>query len=128
MMKNELLELVVLLINSGEIEYTDRTKNTYLFKNDKYRVCLNLIMESISIEYLNNTLAYLDKNNIDSGHGIFKIDDYYEIYDIMLSVVMDKEELDRLSKLMMTFANKDDFETASKIRDIISYINNVIKL
>lgn len=123
---NYYIEEVYNKLRWGDIEYKGRVGNSHYFCNDQQEVCYSILMESISIaEFTNNGkewVLYLDKNNVDKG--IVEYNEYLfnSFLELIIEMSIDESEIERMNNELENYIQREQFESASKQRDVINNI------
>jgi len=115
-------------IRWGDIVYKGRTGNSYYLCSDKQEVCYSILLESISVAEFNNNgkkwILYLDKSNLN--HSEFDEYLFNSIFEIIIEIIATEKEVDRLESEMRSNVLSENFETASKYRDVINNIKLIL--
>lgn len=131
MSPNSFLDSIYFQFQNGLIKYESRKGNNYFFYDDSnLEVCYNVLLESISIAKLSQdgkkALMYLDKNNIDNNFTNFDPYTFYSVLEIILEMVMDSVELQRLDDSLESLSQQEKYEEAARLRDIIQEIKKIL--
>lgn len=121
------------LLQIGDIVLEDKTKiDEYLLSNDKFSIYYNIKLESISIFEKENgkriNTIYLDKNNTEKGLCIYSMKDFFGLYELIINICIDEDDIIQLEEELEWLVYEEKYEEASKLRDIISEIKEILKL
>jgi len=127
---NYYLEDIYEQIRWGDLTFNKRVGNSFYFMDETKEVCYNVNMESISVAEFTKTgkdwTIYIDRNNL--AEGITNCDEYIfnSIFELILEIVMSNVELKRLDDNLNDIVLNEEFEKASKLRDIIKNIKLIL--
>lgn len=125
---NYYIEDIYNKVRWGDLEYRKRIGNLYYFYNDKEEVCYDIIMNSISTAKFTNSgkepVIYINSLNMEKlGYDEYL---YNSFIEIILEMVISESEMDRLNDKLNDYIEKEEFEKASKQRDVIDNIKIIM--
>lgn len=111
----------------GEFHYKDRISNSYYFSDDEYEICYDLNNNIIHIAVLRSdgkeSLLHLNPNRKDGYCDNYLLN---SLIEIILEISINDKEMERLNSDLKKYVDKEDFEKASKQRDIIDNIKIIL--
>jgi hypothetical protein len=127
---NHYIEEVYNKVRWGDLNFESRNGNSYYFCDDYQEVCYNVLLESISVAEFNKTgkewIFYLDRNNMEKGYAQYSEYLFNSFMELILEIVMTDEELGRLEEEMEGYVLSEEYEKASKFRDVITNIKSIL--
>ena len=127
---NYYIEDVYNKVRWGDLNFQSRIGNSYYFCNEQQEVCYNVLLESISVAEFNKSgkewVLYLERNNLEKGYAEYSEYLFNSFMELILEIVMTDEELDRLNEDLNGYVLSEDYERASKLRDVINNIKTIL--
>lgn len=124
---NYFIEELYNKVRWGEFSYRDRIANSYYFSDETHEVCYDLKNNTIYVALL----KYNGKENL-LNLNVDRKDDHYDRYlinsfvEIILEIIMNEKEMGRLNSDLDKYVDDEDFEKASKQRDVINNIKKIL--
>ncbi|CAG7579958.1 MAG: hypothetical protein SLAVMIC_00178 [uncultured marine phage] len=127
---NYYIEDIYNKVRWGDLSFQSRVGNSYYFCNEKQEVCYNVLLESISVAEFNKTgkewVLYLERNNLEKGYADYSEYLFNSFMELILEIVMTTDELERLDEDLNGYVLSEDYEKASRLRDIINNIKTIL--
>lgn len=125
---NYYIEDIYNKVRWGDLEYRRRIGNLYYFYNDEEEVCYDIIMNSISTAKFTKSgkesVIYMDSLNMEKlGYDEYL---YNSFIEIILEMVMSDSEMNRLNDRLDEYIEREEFEKASKQKDVIDNIKIIM--
>lgn len=124
---NYFIEELYNKVRWGKFDYRGRISNSYYFSDETHEVCYDIKSNSIYIALLKSSgkenLLHLNSNSNTDYYDKYLVNSFIEI---ILEISMNDREMTRLNSDLEKYINNEEFEKASKQRDIINNIKMVL--